>query len=299
MRLNFLPPLRMPWLAALLPVLGCSELIGLGTECPEGTGTCPIATDGKVELPPTPGVGVVVPPLDASVKPGLDAGKREAGTLGPPLPGDAEPSAFVDLIIGNGGFEIKTGIAGDVTAVSLPTATGIAPWYTCQPIGFGDNPTTAVRAENSVTLASQDGLSSEIVTAPDGSKSFISIRYLVTLLDFPLLQQLTNPLVPGLRYAIAVEARSDTPSTVGLALQLRGANYRDLSCVSVGDTPKQSTLAESDPIMTPGWRTLCLPFTAPVEYTHLMLSVQGGALNDGRLFLDNIRNATPRDCPNL
>jgi hypothetical protein len=223
---------------------------------------------------------------------------RDAGKT-PTVPTDgATPNVGLSAFeVGNGEFSLTAGGPGDVTTVSLSAFTTIAPWFTCQPIGGGSNPTTAVRAENTVTLTGTETPPGEVVLAPDAvddKDTFISIRHLVTLVDIPLLQRLPEPLLPGHRYALAIDVRTGNTDAL-LSLQVRGGNVGD-SCVGAQG---QTILAETDPVTTLGWHTVCMPFTAPVEYTHMVLSVKSDLLRDARLFLDNLRSATAQDCPGL
>jgi hypothetical protein len=228
----------------------------------------------------------------------IDGAVNDAGAkIGDPADGATTEVGLSSFEVGNGTFSLVTGAPGDVTTVSLPYVTGIQPWFTCQAIGGGDNPTTAVRAESSVTLSATETPPGEVVVAPnavDDTDTFISIRHLVTLVDIPLMQRLPQPLAAGHRYALAIDVRSGN-TDAQLSLQVRGGNVGD-SCVGAQG---QTTLAETDPITRSGWHTICLPFSAPVEYTHLILSVKFDLLGDARLFLDNLRSATPQDCPLL
>jgi hypothetical protein len=286
--------LRFAWSLGLLSVLGCSELVSLGTVCPEGNGICAVPEDAALlpadvgPLPADGGVAVPVAEAGADVN---DAGQ------GPQLAPDADVPVVEPLVafpqLRNGDFALTNGAPGDVTYLSVPTATLIAPWFTCQPIGAGDGIATAVRAESSVTLADSETPPGAMVGAPDGSETFVSIRHLVTLVDLPLVQRLAEPLRQGQRYAIAVDVRTGNTDAL-LSLQLRGGNA-DL-CLS---TSSQSVLAETDPITQVGWQTVCLPFVAPLDYTHLILSVKSELLRDARLFFDHMRPATARECPAL
>jgi len=287
-------------LASLLPSLaGCSELVALGSECPAGDIGCgALHGDGGLEVPD---VNLPSGLRDAGRAASSDGAVRDARVARPSDDGGpVTPTALARFDVGNGDFSLITGTPGDVTAVSLPTATGIQPWFTCQPIGGGPNVTTAVRAENMVTLGNGETAPGDIVVAPnaadptdtiDTTDTFISIRHLVTLVDLPLLQRLPEPLLQGQRYAVAIDVRTGNTEAL-LSLQVRGGNVGD-SCVGASG---QTTLAETDPITRTGWHTVCLPFTAPVDYTHLVLSVKSNLLTDARLFLDNMRSATSRDC---
>lgn len=294
------PPFRLgfvlPTIVLLAPVVGCSELVALGSECPVGDTVCTaVQQDGAVSGGGRD-VSAVPADRDAGSRPS-DSGQRDAGARPGAVDGATPAVGFSAFEVGNGEFSLTSGSPGDVTAVSLPTITGIQPWFTCQPIGGGSNPTTAVRAENSVTLGVGETAPGEVVVAPnavDDTDTFISIRHLVTLVDIPLLQRLPEPLQAGRRYAVAIDVRTGNTDAL-LSLEVRGGNVGD-SCVGAQG---QTRLAETDPITAPGWTTVCLPFTAPVEYTHLVLSVKSDLLRDARLFLDNLRSATPDDCPTL
>jgi hypothetical protein len=297
-----LPPFRLgfvlPTLVLLSPVVGCSELVALGSECPVGDTVCAaVSRDGSV-IGAGPDVSAVPANRDAGTSRPSDGGARDAGSKSnSPPDGSTTPVGISAFEVGNGAFSLTSGSPGDVTAVSLPTITGIQPWFTCQPIGGGSNPTTAVRAESTVTLSGTETPAGELVVAPnavDDKDTFISIRHLVTLVDIPLLQRLPEPLEAGKRYVLAIDVRTGNPDAL-LSLQVRGGNVGD-SCVG---SQGQTNLAETDPVTTPDWHTVCLPFTATVEYTHLVLSVKSDILRDSRLFLDNLRSATAQDCPAL
>jgi len=295
--------LLVPLLPLLPPVAGCTELVALGSECPAGDKVCAVLLgDGGVRVPDVNLPGAV---SDAGRAPGSDSAVRDARVPRPVEDGGltTPPSGLSKFEVGNGAFSLITGSPGDVTAVSLPTITGIQPWFTCQPIGGGPNVTTAVRAENTVTLGIGETMPGDVVLAPNAvdppnavdardTDTFVSIRHLVTLVDLPLLQRLPVPLLQNHRYALAIDVRTGNADAL-LSLQLRGGNVGD-SCVGASG---QTTLAETDPITSPAWQTVCLPFTAPVEYTHLVLSVKSELLTDARLFLDNLRSATSQDCP--
>jgi hypothetical protein len=288
----------LPTIGLLLPVSGCSELVALGSECPVGDTICPkVRNDGAVNTDP-PDVAAIPSDWDAGSVPSSDAAVHDAGSMvADPTDSGTLEVGLSAFDVGNGEFSLTSGGPGDVTTVSLTAFTTIQPWFTCQPIGGGSNPTTAVRAENMVTLSSTETPPGEVVVAPnavDDTDTFISIRHLVSLVDVPLLQQLPEPLMAGHRYALAIDVRTSNTDAL-LSLQVRGGNVGD-SCVGAQG---QTTLAETDPITTPDWHTVCLPFTATVEYTHLVLSVKSDLLRDARLFLDNLRSATRGDCPLL
>jgi len=289
MRARFLA--TSAWLlSAILPTLGCSELVSLGTMCPDGNGICAVGEDAARPVDAEP-----VSPNDS----GTTTPRRDAGTVdgGAPEPTDAGRAPITDAVvfplIRNAGIELTDVVHGDVTTVSLPTATTIAPWFTCQPIGAGPGLATAVRAEGSTTLADNETPAGEVVTSPDGSDTFVTIRHLVTLVDLPLIERLAEPLRQGQRYAIAIDVRPGN-SDAQLSLQVRGGNAEE-----VCNAPSQTVLAETDPITDPRWQTACLPFTTPVDYTHLILSVKSAVLRDARLFFDNIRPASAEECPTL
>lgn len=283
MRSSFPTCIALQALTAL-PTLGaCSELVSLGSDCPAGEGLCLVDEDANV---PDPG-----PRVDAGFGSGTDGALRDAGVI---IAVDAAaPSPQIPRfpMLRNVDFDLTSGAPGDVTAVSLPTATAIVPWFTCQPIGFGNNLTTAVRAENSVTLTESETPPNELFSAVDGSDTFVSIRHLVTLVDLPLNQWLTEPLVAGEHYGIVLDVRSADTSAL-LSLQLRGGSLDDV-CLNAG---AQEILAETAPIVTPGWRTVCVDFTPAGNHTHLVLSVQSAAVTDARIFLDNLRPLTTEQC---
>ncbi|MDB4988855.1 MAG: hypothetical protein JWN04_4033 [Myxococcaceae bacterium] len=292
MRARFRSHVCLP-LGALLSLAACSELVPLGSECPATGEPCIVADDSgsEVELdayiapaPVDAGMtNVTPPPADADIVVPPDSSMRTLSLAFPPL--------------SNPGFELSGGPPGDVTTVS---GTMIAPWYTCQPIGGGANPTTAVRAESSVTLSASEMPAGATISSPDGSGTFISMQYLVEFVPIPLVQGLTSPLVVGEPYAFAIDVQS--PSLAAeLSLQVRGTGDND-DCLNLG----QNLLVASDPIRTAGWHTLCLPFTSTVAYTHLVLTLDSAvalsnALNvqSARLLFDNVRAATAAECPEL
>lgn len=288
-------------LAAFVQAAGCSELVGLGSECPMLDSECKIersATDSGI-----PGPRATHPsgPDAAPIQPLLDASDANVAAQLPLDAGadDIPRGAAQFPAVRNGGFELTLGMPGDVTTVSLPTATQVTPWYSCQAIGAGANPTTAVRAESSVTLSDSETPPGAVVTAPDGSGTFISMQYLVKIVPIPLVQQLDEPLHVGRHYAFAIDVQSTNPEAE-LSLRVLGGNDES-ACLGGGEV-----LGESDPLTAAGWQTICLPFTVSAEHTHVVLSLRSGALLGGalnsstaRLFFDNLRPITEAVCPKL
>ena len=321
-RLNFYPSLARSWArvdvprvrrrasglaalaclsAGLVQAYGCSELVGLGSECPMLDSECAVersSADGG--MPGPRGMHPAGGPDAAPIQPLLDASDAKVAVQMPlDAGGDDTPRVADFPAVLNGGFELTLGGPGDVTTVSLPSATQVAPWYSCQAIGAGANPTTAVRAENSVTLSDSETPPGAVVMASDGSDTFISMQYLVKIVPIPLVEQLDQPLEPGRHYAFAIDVQSTNPEAE-LSLRVLGGTDES-ACLGGGEV-----LVESDPIVTPGWQTLCLPFTVSAEHTHMVLSLRSGALLGGalnsataRLFFDNLRPATEAVCPKL
>jgi hypothetical protein len=258
----------------------------LGTQCPDDA-PCIVASDSGAP-----------PARPDSASPSVDSGVPTQPTEPVPDADVVEPQLSAFPAIQNRGFDLNPGSnPGDISTLS---STVIAPWYSCQPISGGDNPTTAVRAESSVMLSESETPAGAVVTPRDGSGTFISMQYLVKFVPIPLVQRLAEPLHASEHYALAVDVQSPNLPAM-LSLQLRGSTEDD-PCLDLN----QDLLVESDPVTTPGWQTLCLPFTGTADYKYLVLSLQSGALLGGalmttsaRLFFDNMRPATRAECPNL
>ncbi|MDB4976244.1 MAG: hypothetical protein JWN48_4585 [Myxococcaceae bacterium] len=280
-------------LCSLLALAGCSELVPLGSACPESADSCLIDDDGggsvatpDAQAPTSDDAGMAMLPASAD-----DAAAQTSSDATVAVPSVRFP------LLDNGGFDLRDmSSPGDVTTLST---TNIKPWYTCQPIGGPDN-TTAVRAETMVTLADTELPAGATVLAPDGAGTFVSMQYLINIVPISLLQSLAGPLAPGEPYGFAIDVQSPNPSAK-LSLQVRGTGDGD-DCLNLGG----NVLVESDPITTTGWQTLCLSFTATEAYTHLVLTPKSGAPLTGaitnakaRLLLDNLRAVTTAECPGL
>jgi hypothetical protein len=280
----------------VLALTGCSELVGLGTECPEGTSFCIVELDGGFSQPRLDAQSILPPPVDAAPHTTMTLDGDVVVTIEPDGASSVSPLVAAFPVVRNGTFALTNGSPGDFTTVS---STDLAPWHACQAIGLGDNPTTAMRVESSVSLSASETPANTVITARDGSATFMSMQYLVKLVNIPLTQTLSEPLQPGAHYAFALDVLSTHPD-YKLSLRVRGSSNDD-ACLDTGEL-----LVEGDPITAPGWQTICLPFTANAEHTSLGLSLKSdallaGALMNGvaRLFIDNLRPATAAECPGL
>lgn len=274
--------LRLPLLVPLATLLGCTELVVLGDECPRNA-ACVVELDGNVIDPPIDaGLDPAEPSLDSGDL--LDAHPDVVSSDGY-VPAADDASVWLLPPLQNPSFELTDGQPGDVAAVSLPTGTVIAPWFSCQPIGGGPGALTGVRAEN--VLAINDGRPS-VVIAKDGL-TFIAMQYFVALFAPALVQELSTPLRAGTEYGFALDVRITNPDA-RLSLQVYGAQE---PCVGTSDA---TLLAETGPLSSTGWQTACLRFTAPVDLPYFMLveSAPDGLSND-RLFFDNLRSV--ESCP--
>jgi hypothetical protein len=270
--------------AASVALSGCIEIIGLGSECPPQVLRCP-------DLPP-----FVAPSLDAAVvvapstKDDDDAGidimlgnQRDEALEARDASADGDVLLPVPALA-NWSFELTQGEPGDITAISLPSFTSIAPWFTCQPIGGGTTPLTAVRAERELQANTIDPI------GPTDRAAFTSIRYFASLVQVPLVQKLNEPLRAGHPYAFSIDVRA-TGSVAHLSLQVRGAN----DCLSIGSP---ELLAESDPVQPGDWQRICVAFTPLHDHAMLLLQVNSNPqTSDDLLLLDNIGAAL--DCPEI
>lgn len=271
-------------LSASLALTGCIEVVGLGSECPPDVFRCP-------DLPPMDQPSAE-PHFDASVivRPPIDDDAGDDVTLGNQDDALATRDASVDgallpvPALANWSFELTQGQPGDVTTISLPSFTAIAPWFTCQPIGGGTTPLTAVRAEYGLDPRALYPI------GPTDLSTFTSIRYFANVVQVPLVQKLSEPLRAGHPYAFSIDVRA-TGSIAHLSLQVRGAN----DCLSIGSP---ELLAESDLVQPGGWQRICLAFTPINDHAMLLLQVNSNPqVSDDLLLLDNIGAAV--DCPAL
>jgi hypothetical protein len=275
-----LPRLSM----AMLALAGCTELVVIGDECRRDA--CIVELDGRViEVPLDAGVDSREPDLDANVVPVPDA-QPDVILVDRYVPAPDDAAVWMPPDLMNPSFEVTDGQPGDVTAVSLPTGTAIAPWFTCQPIGGGPTALTGVRAEALVAV-SDEGLPT--VVRPRDGLTFIAMQYFVTLFAPALLQQLATPLHTGTLYGFAIDVRTSNPDA-NLSLQVFGASA---PCLSTEDA---TLLTATAPITRPGWQTVCLRFNAPSELPFLMLVESAESpLSGDRLFFDNLRSVEA--CP--
>ncbi len=273
---------------------GCVEDVPIAAECPpDDPGPCIVEFDGGNAIRPQPDAASAR--ADAALPPpsivGRDAG---AGYVLPP---------FQNL-----SFEFSTAdsMAGDVTAVSsITSTTSIHPWYTCQPIGGSTgNSVTAVRAETGLSAGTTES-SPKADVAPSDGKVFITVGYLVNIVNMPLVQRLRTPLQANTRYAFAIDALATSPAAE-LSLEIRA---NEQGCLG-----SSQSLFNSSPVTTSSWMTLCVSFSAPEDLTYVALAANtdsatsvleatnllgGDPLGGPRLVLDNIREATAKECPQL
>ncbi|HEX5658015.1 MAG TPA: hypothetical protein VFX59_12505, partial [Polyangiales bacterium] len=135
----------------LVLLAGCTELVVIGDECREQS-ACIVELDGRVvEVPLDASLDARTPDLDAGLTPELD-GEADGGFADHYVPAPDDASVWMTPALINPSFEVTDGQPGDVTAVSLPTATVIAPWFSCQPVGGGPGALTGVRAETRVAV---------------------------------------------------------------------------------------------------------------------------------------------------
>jgi hypothetical protein len=275
----------------MIALAGCTEVVVVATECRPEDAQCLVPSDGSPaevgSMDAAVGLDGTAPNLDAAA-PALDA--FDAGSLEVDafIPAPTDAAVWLLPALKNPSFELTDGQPGDVATVSLPTATVIAPWFSCQPIGGGQGALTGVRAEAAVPLL-EDGPNPELVLARDG-RTFVAMQYFVTLLPPVLVQQLGAPLGANEHYGFAIDVRSS--NTDGhLSLKVYGS---DSGCEN---TLEATELASTDPITMSGWQTVCLRFTTPRELPYLML-VESSAtpVSGDRLFFDHLRSveACPR-----
>lgn len=292
----------LPYLPILCCTLSaCVESVLLASECPPDlVGPCTFELDAGVDASGDRPSAMEV--FDAGV-----VAPEDAAPILPSLPSDAGPPPVFPRIA-NPSFEFArdSGTAGDVVALSLAPAD-ISPWYTCQPIGGTvSNAVTAVRAETFVAAGSSERMPKVDVRPRDG-RTFISIGYFVNILPMPLLQELPVSLRKGERYAFAIDVLTTSPEAQ-LSVQIRG---NDQGCL--GPT-SQSTLFTSTPVTSLTWTTVCVGFVTPRQLTYLVVAAEPapgsnldpsslileGTIIDGpRLYFDDLRPATPEECPGL
>jgi hypothetical protein len=298
---------------------GCTELVVLGNEC-RGQGSCIVEVDAHVSaIPADAGVDAQGPqavdaqrgaPTDAQAEPPPDAELDAQADADPiadldadlatppdaardaaPIPDSAAPELVdADVLptpaVQNLSFELTSGKPGDVAAVSLPTGTELAPWFSCQTIG-GPGSFAGVRAEASVSVPAQDGGVETVL--PQSGGTFIAMKYFVMLFPPVLAQQMSTPLRAGTQYDFAISVRTSNPGAK-LSLQIYGASA---PCVLL---PSAVLLAQTKPIESRGWNQICLRFTAPSDLRYFMLVENApGTVSDDRLFVDDLRNVDA--CP--
>jgi hypothetical protein len=267
-----------------LAVAGCTELVVVGKECVHNA-PCVLELDGNVS-PAMMDAGQTMdasaPELDAAPERDASADAAEADSY-VPAPDDAAVWMLPEL--DNLSFELSDGQPGDVTAVSLPTGTSVAPWFSCQVIGAGPGALTGVRAETAVTLPNA---LPELVLPEDG-RIFIAMQYFAILFPPALQQMPKQPLRAGTHYGFAIDVRSSNPRA-NLALQVYGS--REI-CSSLQDS---KLLAATDPITDSNWHTVCLRFTTTEDLAYFKLVENAAsAVSGDRLFFDNMRSV--EDCP--
>ncbi|HEX5658105.1 MAG TPA: hypothetical protein VFX59_12960 [Polyangiales bacterium] len=286
--------------SSLIVLAGCVEDVPIAAECPPGQrGPCLVELDGG-QVEPSP-------PDDPAPSARVDAGAPLDTSS---IRTDASSGATYPLpLIENASFEFATdfSVAGDVTAVGSLT-TSINPWYTCQPIGGQTgNSVTAVRAETSLTAGSTEG-EPKVDVAPKDGDTFVTVGYLVNVVPLPLMQRLDTPLQQGKTYAFAIDALA-TSSAAMLSLEVRA---NEQGCLSLGTQP---VLYKTKPITSLTWSTVCVRFTPSADLSYLILAaepnfpdsqispaemfIEGDILGGPRLVFDNIRQATPEECPEL
>jgi hypothetical protein len=264
-------PNRGIWLG-LAVLLGCQEVVELGTQCPPGSA----CSESSLANASDAGVGVN-PSADSSV-PRFVAG--EAGSDGgmpmDGLPGDAATggsAVFPD--IRNPSFEVTSGQGGDLAVIDISVnQPGIVdPWRACQLVNFNSGDTaapyttvsTAVHSiESSTTVGS--GASATTVHAADRD-SFLAMSYPgfipSVLVVIPISQALGTPLVAGTRYAFAVKLLRVDP-TRDYSLRVYGSGEQCL--------PASSPWAEVAVPAASDWQTACVEFTASTDASYLMLA---------------------------
>lgn len=265
-------------------------MVDLGSECPPNLSVCP---DGPGAPPPGAPDGPPASLLDAGPAfPSDDVGREGTlpGDAAVPVDGNGEGTGGAVPMLPallNRSFELTQGGPGDVTAVSLPSFTSIAPWYTCQPVGQGSTgPLSAVRAENTLGLGNVDA--GTAIGATD-ARTFVSIRYFGNVLQVPLIQRLVAPMNPGTRYGFAVDVRT-TSLTAHLSLQIKGGN----DCLGITQQPE--VLSTTTPVAPGGWRRVCVSFLPKASYNLIGLqAVSTIPVSDDMLLVDNLREAS--DCP--
>ncbi len=303
---------------ALIALLSaaCADTVILGTECVTGGGTCeqikpapggegvdaggapsdvidggeepPAANldSGGDEQPPAepPRDSGGRPPRDASFFPIRDAARPL------PVPADAGPAEFPAF--SNPSFELVDGgregmLVETSQGAQSPYETSVAPWYVCR----GG---TSVASMVSYTFGLPPRTT---MVAPRDGNTFITDTIPLVAFSFGgLTQELGEPLVPGKRYAFAVDvfAQPDALMFREFVLELRYADSFGCFFGFIG-----YPLAMTTPITPGAWETKCIDFIAPqpdsplsrngIRHVILMASVPLDPVNFSPLHFDNIR----------
>lgn len=282
------PPLdlslrRAPWLCLAL-LLGCSEIVVLGSECPEAPGSCPELNGGRPDAAAGRDAEVerdAEPGLDAQVEPdaAVDAAALDAMVTDASVPDggrDAAVDAAVDAgpqlalfpMLQNGSFEITRGGTGDI-AWQPPGAPAI--------LGAQVEPWTACRS----------GLQAQAYYAPIGGVPASPVdgqHFIVDQLALGnpvgLNQVLSQPVRRGVTYAFSVALRV---SRAGESASL------NVFGTSVPCLPTGGPLATTRPITETTWQRICLRFTPVVDHAALMLAGSTEILSSSALLMDDLR----------
>lgn len=291
----------------------CADTVLLGTECVTGGGACeqvkPAPGDGLDagnapefidggEEPPSSSLDSggdeqppLEPPRDSGTRPIRDASFfpfRDAARP-PPVPADAGPALFPAF--SNPSFELVDGGREGPLDEANPNAqsfgeTAIAPWFACL-------------SAASVNSSTSYGLLGRMTTVtPTDGATFATAPFPIVALNISgITQELAQPLVPGQRYAFAIDvfAQPDPVMIRQLVLDV---------VESTGCVPMRP-LASTGTIPAGSWQTKCIDFIAPeavgllsreVRGVMLMVNAPGDPVNFTALHLDNIRPVTPGLC---
>jgi hypothetical protein len=295
-------------LIALLFCSACEETVVLGTECPAQNGVCekrqsPTGDENDTGMTPPEGDrdggdGSSQPNMDldgGKEEPqGNDASQRDAGdgngaNVAPPKdarptePEDAGPALFPPFV--NPSFElVDGGREGDVVETTpgapSPVETSIAPWYTCR---------RGISVSSSVTY----GLpGNQYTVRPVDGDTFITDTFPIVVGNANgITQDLSAPLLPGQRYAFAVEVWAERDPLMFSEPVLELAVSDGFGCL-LG-----RKIGMSQSITPDGWRKACITFTTPavsqlqpsIRTLMLLINAPNDPVNFAPMHFDNIR----------
>jgi hypothetical protein len=239
-------------LGLCVPLAGCESTVPLGSECLRFERGCGAIT-GPDQAPDEP--------LDSG---GPPLAMPEAGTPDAALPPEPDGGPAADggptgtLGLQNGSFEITSEPPEPGSLNPLSADTEIAPWYWCGGnITIDDEQGGFAATEGTWMMALSFGAGPAIVA-----------------------QALSSPLVPGTRYAFAVDAGRSASGPDDVRLELIGTNG---TCTSAEFVAESAPLGSDAPL-----QTYCLSFVAEEPYEHVALRMNTLALT-ATAFVDNLR----------